>query len=129
MRVYFAASYTAYCEPTAGLTTWAIDFEDGYIDKEYVKAKSRSSGKWDEVRIASVVGNTVTLARGLRPCDTLLIYRDTPKEHPLTVYGYGGSILADESREVATRQAMHVIVELTDAGKLQHEDCICGCAI
>lgn len=128
MRTYFAPSYTAFCEPTPGLTTWVIDFSDGYIDKAYIKAKHRYSGKWADVKIKSVIGNTVTLQRPIPPSDAFVIYRDTPKDKPLVKYGYGGTVLADESRAVATRQSMHVIVELTDAGKMQHEDCICGCA-
>lgn len=129
MRVYFADSYVAYCEPTTGLQSFAVDFKDGFIDKRFVYARSRQDGVWTGLDIKDTTLSLVTLERPLAPCDTLLIYRDTPKDVVLVRYGFGGSVLQDESREVAARQSMHVLVELADAGKLTHEDCICGCAV
>jgi hypothetical protein len=127
MRIYNADSYTAYCEPIIGLLTWAFNFQDGYIDKGFVKGKYLIGGVWAPVEI-TIESSTVTLARPLPPCDAWLIYRDTPKDNPIVVYGNGGTILQDESRNVAARQSMHVLVELVDAGHLQYADCICGCS-
>lgn len=129
MRVYFAPSYSAYCEPTVGGTVWDIDFDDGYIEKSYVEARTRGyDGRWSPVRIKAITGNEVTLARPLQPCSVLLFQRNTPKDERLVRYGYGGTLLQDESREVANRQALHVIAEIVDQGRLLHESCICGCA-
>ena len=131
MRVYHAASYTAYCEPIAGGTSWVVDFDDGYIDKSYIRAKTLGfDDKWQEVRVETrrIVGNTVILAKPLQPCRVLLIQRDTPKDERLVRYGFGGTLLQDEARETANRQSMHVIAELVDAGKLLHTNCICGCS-
>lgn len=131
MRTYNAPSYTAFCEPTVGETVWTFSFDDGYIDKAYVKAKYQGFDlTWTELLLPqrNITGNTATLPRGLLPCRALVIYRDTPKDKALCVYGAGGALLQDESREVAAKQSMHVIAELVDAGRIQHDDCVCGCA-
>jgi hypothetical protein len=88
-------------------------------------------GKWYPVTINPkrdfADDNTLHISPAIPPCQLVDIYRDTPKDHQLVVYGRGGMILSAESRNAAVRQAMHVIVELKELANRTDLECLCDC--
>jgi hypothetical protein len=127
----YGDSYTVWCSPTPGTTVWPFVFKDGYIERDYVRMRYKDySGNWFPVNLKPtnfVDDSTLTVTPAIPPCVMVDIYRDTPKDHPLVVYGRGGMILTAESRNAAVRQAMHVVVELKDLAPRTDLECLCHC--
>ena len=128
----YGDSYTVWCSPTPGTTVWPFVFQDDYINRDYVKVRYKDlNGNWFPVPITARQNfqddNTLVIIPAIPPCELVDIYRDTPKDHPLVVYGRGGMILRAESRNAAVRQAMHVVVELKDLAPRTDLECLCTC--
>lgn len=128
----YGDSYTVWCSPTQGTVLWPFTFLDDYIDRTCVRVRYKdASGNWFPVKITAKLNfhddNTLTIDPPIPPCVMVDIYRDTPKDYPMVVYGRGGMILAAESRKVAIRQALHVVVELKDLAPRTDLACLCGC--
>lgn len=128
----YGDSYTVWCSPTPGTTVWPFIFKDGYISRDYVRARYKDlNGNWFDVPIKAQTNfqddNTLVIVPAIPPCELVDIYRDTPKDHPIVVYGRGGMILTAESRNAAVRQAMHVVVELKDLSPRTDLECLCHC--
>lgn len=128
----YGDSYTVWCSPTPGTVLWPFQFLDGYIEEAYVRVRYKDyDGKWYNVVIDPKKNfsdaNTLTITPPIPPCVMVDIYRDTPKDRPLVVYGRGGMVLTAESRNTAVRQAMHVVVELKDLAPRTDLPCLCHC--
>lgn len=128
----YGDSYTVWCSPTPGTVLWPFQFLDGYIDKAFVKVRYKdANGNWFPVLLDPKINfsdaGTLTITPPIPPCELVDIYRDTPKDHPLVVYGRGGMVLTAESRNAAVRQAMHVVVELKDLAPRTDLECLCEC--
>lgn len=128
----YGDSYTVWCSPTPGTTIWPFKFVDGYIDKSFVKVRYKTpDGVWTAVKInprtAFVDDFTLRIVPALPPCEMVEVYRDTPKDAPIVIYGYGGTLLADESRNAAARQGMHVVAELKELANRTDLECKCAC--
>lgn len=107
-------------------TIWNFTFENGYIDKAYVRAHTiDASGAKTEITLGD--GNwtgpyQLTITPAVVAGLTLVIYRDTPKEHPLVNYTTGARLTAGNLDE-ANDQAIDLIQELLDAtGNLDLSD-------
>lgn len=127
----YGDSYTVWCSPTPGTVLWPFQFLDGYIDRAFVAMRYKDAdGKWWPVKVTKkdfADDNTLSISPPIPPCVMVDIYRDTTKDHSLVVYGRGGMILSAESRTVAIRQAMHVVVELKDLAPRTDLECLCEC--
>lgn len=128
----YGDSFTVWCSPTPGTVLWPFTFKDGYIDKAYVRVRYKDDqGKWWPVKITPkdnfASDYVLTITPPIPPCAMVDIYRDTPKDAPLVIYGRGGTILADESRNAAVRQSMHVVVELKELANRTDLECLCDC--
>lgn len=128
----YGDSYTVWCSPTPGTVLWPFTFKDGYIDKAYVRVRYKdSTGKWWPVKITPKDNFesdfVLTIDPPIPPCELVDIYRDTPKDKPIVIYGRGGTILTDESRNAAVRQSMHVVVELKELANRTDLECLCEC--
>jgi hypothetical protein len=129
----YGDSYTVWCQPTPGTTLWPFQFKDGYIDRKYVRMRYKAfDGKWYPLLVTPnsfADDYTLKVTPALPPCEMVEIYRDTPKDAPIVLYGYGGSLLADESRNAAARQSMHAVIELKEAINRTDLECKCECAL
>lgn len=127
----YGDSYTVWCSPTPGTVLWPFVFKDGYIDRDFVAMRYKDyDGKWYPVNVTRkdfADASTLHISPTIPPCVMVDIYRDTPKDHALVVYGRGGMILKAESRNAAIRQAMHVVVELKDLAPRTDLECLCHC--
>lgn len=128
----YGISYTVWCSPTPGTILWPFKFEDGYISKEYVKVRYKDyDGNWYHVPVDKRAGFESDFELSIRPaippCLMVEIYRDTPKDYPIVVYGNGGRILAAESRSAAIRQSLHVVAELKELANRSDLVCLCKC--
>lgn len=127
----YGDSFTVWCSPTPGTLEWPFAFKDGYIDRKFVRVRYKDyTGKWYPVPIS--LSNfqsdfVLRITPAIPPCPMVEIYRDTPKDFPIVIYGNGGAILADESRNAAVRQAMHVVVELKELANRSDLECLCDC--
>lgn len=127
----YGDSFTVWCSPDPGTTVWPFQMKDGYISRRYVKVRYQLGGQWFPVKITDRNFSAefeLTIDPPIPPCTMVDIYRDTPKDHPIVIYGNGGTILADESRNAAARQSMHVVHELVDLAHRQDLECKCECA-
>lgn len=129
----YGDSYTVWCSPTPGTVLWPFTFKDGYIDPSYVKVRYQDAqGKWWPVNITPKDNFesdfVLTITPAIPPCAMVDIYRDTPKDAPIVIYGRGGTMLKDESRNAAARQSMHVVVELKELANRTDLECLCECA-
>jgi hypothetical protein len=128
----YGDSFTVWCSPTPGTVLWPFQFRDGYIDKAYVRVRYKDSeGIWWPVKI-TVKDNfeedyVLRIDPPIPPCELVDIYRETPKDGPIVIYGRGGTILLDESRNAAVRQSMHVVVELKELANRTDLECLCDC--
>lgn len=133
MKPGYGNSYTVWCSPTPGTTLWPFQFVDDYIDVLFVKVRYKDfSGNWVPVKINyrtafSGHPNVVEITPAIPPCAMVEIYRDTPKDTPIVVYGHGGMVLLDESRNAAARQSVHVIAELKEFANRTDLECLCEC--
>lgn len=126
----YGNSFTVWCSPTDGNTVWPFQFVDGYIDKTFVRARYKDfNGVWNPVKLNPRVDfvDEFTLKFAVPPCAMVEIYRDTPKDKPIVVYGRGGMVLLDESRNAAARQSVHVVVELKEFANRSDLECLCEC--
>lgn len=128
----YGDSFTVWCSPTPGTTIWPFQFKDSYIDRAYVRARYKDfDGTWVPVKLDTkknfVDDDTLVITPALPPCELVDIYRDTPKDGPIVIYGNGGQLLTDESRNAAVRQAMHVVVELKELANRTDLECLCDC--
>lgn len=128
----YGDSFTVWCSPTPGTILWPFQFKDGYIDKAYVRVRYKDAqGKWWPVKITPkdnfASDDVLRIEPAIPPCVLVDIYRDTPKDHPIVVYGRGGSVLAAESRNAAVRQSLHVLVELKELANRSDLECLCDC--
>ncbi len=128
----YGDSFTVWCSPTPGTILWPFTFKDDYIDKAYVRMRYKDyDGKWYPVRIDPKVNFAsdfvLTVSPAIPPCQMVDIYRDTPKDHPIVVYGNGGMLLQAETRNAAARQSMHVVVELKELANRTDLECLCDC--
>lgn len=128
----YGDSYTVWCNPTPGTILWPFQFKDGYIDRAYVRVRYKDyAGKWHAVKIVPKINFSedymLRISPPIPPCLMVDIYRDTPKDHPIVVYGNGGTILTDESRNAAVRQSMHVVIELKELANRTDLECLCDC--
>lgn len=128
----YGKSFTVWCSPDQGTTLWPFTFVDDYIDRQYVKMRYRGYDDiWYDVKL-SVKTNfasdfVLEVTPPIPPCTMVDIYRDTPKDFPIVIYGNGGTILAAESRNAAVRQSLHVLVEMTELSHRTDLECLCGC--
>lgn len=128
----YGISFTVWCSPTPGTLLWPFTFSDGYLDKRYVKVRYKG---YDEVWYNVVIDpetdfyddNTLRISPVIPPCIMVDIYRDTPKDYPIVVYGNGGGVLKAESRSAAVRQSLHVIAELKELANRSDLVCLCDC--
>lgn len=127
----YGDSFTVWCSPTPGTILWPFTFKDGYIDRKYVKVRYKDyDGNWYPVVITSksfASDYVLSISPAIPPCLMVDVYRDTPKDHPLVIYGHGGMLLADQTRNVAARQSMHVVVELKELANRTDLECLCDC--
>lgn len=131
----YGDSYTVWCSPTPGTIRWPFTFKDNYIDRKFVKVRYKPHGvhAWVDVAINTRTNfesdYVLKIEPPIPPCEMLEIYRDTPKDKPIVVYGFGGQLLAKETRSAAARQSMHVVVELKEAKNRLDLECKCECAL
>lgn len=128
----YGDSYTVWCSPTPGTVLWPFVFKDGYIDKSFVAMRYKDfDGNWYPVVIDPKLDFQddfiLTISPAVPPCQMVDIYRNTPKDRPLVVYGRGGMVLTTDSRNAAVRQSMHVIVELKELANRTDLECLCDC--
>lgn len=132
MTPAYEGSFTAWCSPIAGTVLWPFAFTDGYIDRAYVKVRYKDfNGVWWPVKINPATDFesefVLRIEPPIPPCEIVDIYRDTPKDHPIVVYGNGGTLLSTESRNAAARQSIHVTLEMLDAALRTDLECKCQC--
>ena len=128
----YGDSFTVWCSPDPGTILWPFTFKDNYIDRAFVRCRYLAyDGKWYPVKITprkNFASDYVLLVEPpIPPCRMVDIYRDTPKDNPIVIYGHGGTILAAESRNAAIRQSMHVVVELKELANRADLQCLCDC--
>lgn len=127
----YGDSFTVWCSPTPGTTVWPFAFVDGYIDRDFVRVRYQDeTGKWWPVAINRTNfqdDSTLVIIPSIPPALRVDIYRDTPKNYPLVVYGRGGAVLTAESRNAAVRQSLHVLVELRELAPRADLACLCTC--
>lgn len=128
----YGSSFTVWCSPTPGTILWPFKFKDDYIDRAYVRVRYQDfDGKWYPVNLHPTKSFdsdfVLRIEPVIPPCHMVDIYRDTPKDGPIVIYGNGGALLADETRNAAARQSMHVVVELKELANRTDLDCLCGC--
>lgn len=131
MVIAYGDSFTVFCSPVPGTTEWPFQMKDGYISQRYVKMRYLLAGDWYDVQLTrSNFKAALTLVTLPLPASVTMVdvYRDTPKDSPIVIYGNGGTILADESRNAAARQSIHVVAELVDLARRQGLDCMCEAA-
>jgi hypothetical protein len=133
MTPAYGDSYTVWCSPTPGTILWPFQFRDGYIDKIFVKARYLGyDDKWYPIKVnprtSFAEDFVLTVTPVVPPCKMVEIYRDTPKDEPIVIYGFGGCLLANESRNAAARQSIHVVVELKELANRTALECKCECA-
>lgn len=133
MKPGYGDSYTVWCSPTPGTTLWPFQFKDGYIDRAYVKCRYKDlTGRWNDIKLTRnnfVEDYILRITPALPPCEMVEVYRDTPKDDPIVIYGPGGAMLADESRNAAARQSMHVVAELKELANRTDLECLCECVL
>lgn len=110
-------SFVRWVNPPANQTLWPFTFQDGYISQRYVKMRYRRDARWYDVplRVVDFVLNEDVVRKDLPECELVEIYRDTPKDHALMDPNEGGQLFLRRSRNIASRQSMHVVIELADA--------------
>lgn len=128
----YGDSFTVWCSPTPGTVLWPFKFKDGYIDREYVRMRYMATdGAWNEVKInpktSFAADYTLKVEPAIPPCLMVEVYRDTPKDKPIVVYGRGGMLLLEESRNAAARQSMHIFAELKEYANRSDLQCLCEC--
>lgn len=98
-------------------TSWDFSFSGGYISRDHVKAYSETStGIRTNLTImpGDFVGDyTLTISPAIASGDTLVIYRDTPKDIPLVNYTDGGRV-TEASLDLNAEQAVFIAAETTD---------------
>lgn len=132
MTPAYGDSYTVWCSPTPGTVDWPFTFRDGYISRDFVKVRYKDlNGNWFPVTIKDptnfVDDGNLVITPPIPPCSMVEIYRDTPKNYCIVVYGNGGMFLTSQSRNAAVRQPMHVIVELKELANRADLECQCDC--
>lgn len=106
-------------------TIWNFTFQDGYIDKAYVKAYTLVNGVKTDLTITS--GNftgqyQLTITPALPNGTILVVYRDTPKTEPLVNYSTGARF-TEANLDESNTQMIHCIQELIDStGQLDFDD-------
>lgn len=132
MTPAYGASFTVWCNPDPETTLWPFQFKDGYIDPAFVRMRYRDpEGLWHPVRIDPRKDFpeefTLRIVPPVPPAVMVEVYRDTPKDTPIVIYGNGGTLLTGESRNAAVRQGMHVVVELKELANRSDLPCLCDC--
>lgn len=98
-------------------TSWDFSFSGGYISRDHVKAYSETStGIRTNLTImpGDFVGDyTLTISPAIASGDTLVIYRDTPKDIPIVNYTDGGRV-TEASLDLNAEQAVFIAAETTD---------------
>lgn len=106
-------------------TIWNFTFEDGYIDKAYVKAYILVNGVKTDLTITE--GNftgqyQLTITPAIVNGAILVVYRDTPKNEPLVTYSTGARF-TEANLDESNTQMIHCIQELIDStGQLDFDD-------
>ena len=97
-------------------TSWGFSFSGGYLDRDHVKAYTKTS-TGIRTPLTIMPGDFTgdyTLNLGIVPVDTnLVIYRDTPKDLPLVNFVDGGRI-TETSLDLVAKQAVFIAAETTD---------------
>lgn len=132
MKPGYGDSFTVWCSPTPGTILWPFKFKDGYIDKSFVKVRYLpDDGVWKDVKVNPKTDFaedfTLRIVPPIPPCNIVEVYRDTIKHQPIVVYGRGGMLLLDETRNAAARQSMHVFAEIRELSPRTDLGCLCEC--
>jgi len=88
-------------------------------------------GVWNEVKLNPKTSFenefTLKVEPAIPPCLMVEVFRDTEKSKPIVVYNNGGMLLADESRNAAARQSLHVFAEIKEYSNRSDLECLCEC--
>ncbi len=128
-----APTYLSLVEfPGDGTTTvWDFNFAGGYISRSHVKAFIRSpSGLTTPHTIVDadfVTDFRLTVLPAVPVGYTLRIYRETPKDAPLTNFA-GGSNFTEANLDLLAQQAVFATAEAYDAGDYARSGDLIGVA-
>lgn len=94
--------------------TWNLNFSGGYIRREHVKAYAEAvSGTQTAVTLDWTGPFTVTVTPAVPSGSTLVVYRDTPKDAPLTDFS-DGAIINEANLDLLAKQSIFVAAEMVD---------------
>lgn len=95
-------------------TQWNINFSDGYLSPDNVKARYvNAAGSFVDIAVTAVNGNVVTISPAQPSGRVFSIYRSTQKTQPLVNFA-DGAILNEQNLDILGTQAIMVAAEASD---------------
>lgn len=95
-------------------TSWDINFADGYISKDHVKAYvNPAEGVFTTQTLVWIGPNTVSITPAVENGVPLTIYRDTPKDAPVVDFT-DGAIVNEINLDALAKQAVFAAAETVD---------------